>query len=192
MTKIGTAVSIILCWLWLALAATLAAAQPSDTQRRWETLNTEIIQAYRSGDFAEGIGKAEQALALAHEAFGPRHSDTLQSMNNLAALYASQGRTREAEPLLSEVLQLRRELLGPHHSGTLQSMQHLALLYASQDRAGEAEPLLSEVLQLRREVLSSRHPDTLQSMNTLAFLYRSQGRHGEAEPLHREALETVR
>ena len=54
MTKIGTAVSIILCWLWLALAAMPVAAQPSDTQRRWETLNTEIIQAYRSGDFAKG------------------------------------------------------------------------------------------------------------------------------------------
>ena len=83
MTKIGTAVSIILCWLWLALAAMPVAAQPSDTQRRWEMLNTEIVQAYRSGDFAEGIGKAEQALALAHDAFGPRHPDTLQSMNNL-------------------------------------------------------------------------------------------------------------
>ena len=94
MTKIGTAVSIILCWLWLALAAAPVAAQPSDTQRRWETLNTEIIQAYRSGDFAEGIGKAEQALALAYDAFGPRHPDTLQSINNLAGLYASQGRTR--------------------------------------------------------------------------------------------------
>ena len=67
MTKIGTSVSIILCWLWLVLAAMPVAAQPSDMQRRWETLNTEIIQAYRSGDFAEGIGKAEQALELCRE-----------------------------------------------------------------------------------------------------------------------------
>jgi len=192
MTKIGTAVSIILCWLWLALAAMPVDAQPSDTQRRWEMLNTEIVQAYRSGDFAEGIGKAEQALALAHDAFGPRHPDTLQSMNNLAALYASQGRTSEAEPLLREALQLSREVLGPHHPGTLQSMNYLALLYASQGRTEEAEPLLRETLQLRREVLGSRHPDTLQSINTLAFLYRSQGRHGEAEPLYREALEMAR
>jgi Tfp pilus assembly protein PilF len=108
MTKIGTAVSIILCWLWLALAAMPVDAQPSDTQRRWEMLNTEIVQAYRSGDFAEGIGKAEQALALAHDAFGPRHPDTLQSMNTLAFLYRSQGRHGEAEPLHREALETAR------------------------------------------------------------------------------------
>ena len=65
MTKIGTAVSIILYWLWLALAAMPVAAQPSDTQRRWEMLNTEIIQAYRSGDFAEGIGEVARFPATA-------------------------------------------------------------------------------------------------------------------------------
>ena len=95
MTKIGTAVSIILCWLWLALAAAPVAAQPSDTQhpplgdaeyRDYPGLSERCL-------CPEGIDKAEQALALAHEAFGPRHPDTLQSMNNLAALYASQGRT---------------------------------------------------------------------------------------------------
>ena len=150
MTKIGTAVSIILCWLWLALAAMPVDAQPSDTQRRWETLNTEIIQAYRSGDFAEGIGKAEQALALAYDAFGPRHPDTLQSINNLAGLYASQGRTEEAEPLLRETLQLRREVLGSRHPDTLQSMNTLAFLYRSQGRHGEAEPLHREALETAR------------------------------------------
>ena len=64
-------------------------------------------------------------------------------MNNLAALYASQGRYGEAEPLYSETLQLSREVLGPRHPDTLSSMNNLALLYPSQGRYGEAEPLLT-------------------------------------------------
>ena len=68
----------------------------------------------------------------------------------LALLYASQGRTEEAEPLLRETLQLRREVLGPRHPDTLQSINTLAFLYRSQGRHGEAEPLYREALETAR------------------------------------------
>ena len=123
---------------------------------------------------------------------GPKHPDTLQSMNNLAELYKAQGRYGEAEPLYHEALQLRGEVLGPKHPDTLQSMNNLGLYWAQGSRYGEAEPLLREALQLRGEMLGPKHPDTLQSMNNLAQLYKAQGRYGEAEPLYREALQLSR
>ena len=68
-------------------------------------------------------------------------------MSDLAALYVSQGRYDEAEPLYREALQLSREVLGERHPDTLGIMNNLAALYQSQGRYGEAEPLYTEVLQ---------------------------------------------
>ena len=45
---------------------------------------------------------------------GPRHPDTLSSLNNLAGLYEDQGRYGEAEPLYREALQACREVHGAY------------------------------------------------------------------------------
>jgi len=84
-----------------------------------------------------------------------------QSINNLAALYFSQKRYREAEPLLIKALQLGEKILGKEHPETLTSVNNLALLYQSQGRYVEAEPLFKEALQLSEKVLRKEHPNTL-------------------------------
>ncbi|MFO1434132.1 MAG: tetratricopeptide repeat protein [Candidatus Competibacteraceae bacterium] len=147
---------------------------------------------YNQGRYGEAEPLLNKALQLRREVLGPRHPNTLESLNNLALLYRSQGRYGEAEPLHKEALQLSREVLGPHHPNTLTSLNSLALLYHDQGRYGEAEPLYKEALQLRREVLGPHHPNTLTSLNNLAMLYQSQGRSGEAEPLLKEALQLSR
>jgi len=50
-------------------------------------------------------------------------------MNNLASVYASQGRNEEAEKLLSEAVEIRRRVLGEEHPDTLGSMNILAVVY---------------------------------------------------------------
>ena len=65
---------------------------------------------------------------------GEEHSDTLQSMNNLALLYQNQGRHDEAEPLYVKTLEVRRRVLGEKHPKTLLSMKRLAKFYESGKR----------------------------------------------------------
>jgi tetratricopeptide (TPR) repeat protein len=105
---------------------------------------------------------------------GPRHPDTLTSLNNLAFVYQAVGRYGEAEPLYREALLTRREVLGPRHPDTLISLNNLAALYRALGRYGEAEPVYWEALQASREVLGPRHPNTLGSLNNLAGLYQDQ------------------
>jgi CHAT domain-containing protein/tetratricopeptide (TPR) repeat protein len=138
-------------------------------------------------------GETEHSLgeALRSEVLRPRHPYTL-SLENLAQIYAAQGRYGDAEPLLRDALRVRREVLGPRHPDTLTSLNNLAELYVAQGRYGDAEPLLQEALQARREVLGPRHPGTLTSLSSIAVLYYSQGRYVEAEPLLQEALQTRR
>ncbi|TRV63677.1 MAG: CHAT domain-containing protein [Microcystis panniformis Mp_MB_F_20051200_S9] len=136
----------------------------------------------------------------------------------MAALYQSQGRYSEAEPLYKQALAISKQQLGDNHPDTATSLNNLALLYYkqalaiskqqlgdnhpdtatslnnlallydSQGRYSEAEPLYKQALAISKQQLGDNHPDTATSLNNLAALYQSQGRYSEAEPLYKEAL----
>ena len=57
---------------------------------------------------------------------GVEHPDMLTSMANLASVYWSQGRWKEAEELEVQVIETRKRVLGVEHSDTLTSMANLA------------------------------------------------------------------
>ena len=130
----------------------------------------------------------QRALAIREKALGPDHPSTAQSLNNLAALYASQGRYEDAEPLYQRALGIYEKALGPDHPDTAGSLNNLALLYDSQGRYEQAEPLYQRALAISEKALGPDHPNTASSLNNLALLYRSQGRYEQAEPLYQRAL----
>ncbi|MFM6404221.1 MAG: tetratricopeptide repeat protein, partial [Microcystis sp.] len=86
--------------------------------------------------------------------------DVAASLNNLAYLYKSQGRYKEAEPLYLQALDLRKQLLGDNHPHVALSLNNLAGLYYYQGRYTEAEPLLVEAINIFRERLGENHPHT--------------------------------
>ena len=57
----------------------------------------------------------KRSLAIYEKALGPEHPDVGTSLNNLAALYADQGRYAEAEPLYKRSLAISEKALGPDH-----------------------------------------------------------------------------
>ena len=166
------------------------ASDASDEQKLVVAARLQAVAdaGYHAGAYRASIPLAEEALRLRTEVLGEQHPSTLTSMNNLAALYDSQGRYSEAEPLKVCCLALRKEVLGERHPDTLTSMNNLAALYDSLGRYCEAEPLKVSCLVMQMEVLGERHSDTLRSMNNLAELYRAQGRYSEAEPLYVNSL----
>ncbi|MDZ8187923.1 MAG: tetratricopeptide repeat protein, partial [Nostoc sp. ChiSLP02] len=59
---------------------------------------------------------------------GEEHPDVALSLNNLAALYYSQGRYSEAEPLYIQALDIFEQRLGANHPNTITVRQNLAYL----------------------------------------------------------------
>ncbi len=100
----------------------------------------------------------------------------------------SDGRWKEAETLVVQVMEFRKKVLGDEHPETLASMNNLAVLYDNQGKYEAAEPLYVETLRLSKQVLGDEHPETLTSMNNLALLYDNQGKYEAAEPLYVETL----
>jgi tetratricopeptide (TPR) repeat protein len=119
---------------------------------------------------------------------GPEHPDTLNSMNNLASDYFSEGKYSQAEALHGETLEIKRRVLGPEHPITLVSMRNLAMAYKAQGKYAQAEALIDQTLQMRRRVLGPEHPESLSTLSRVAFLYQREGKYELAETYAAQAV----
>ena len=75
------------------------------------------------------------------KAWGPDHTSTLSTVNNLGLLYKSQGKLDEAEKMYQWSLQGKEEALGPDHTSTLNTVTNLGSLYTDQGKLDEAEKM---------------------------------------------------
>ena len=67
----------------------------------------------------------KRALEGREEMLGAKHSDTLLTVGNLAALFSKQNKLDEAELLFNRALEGQEEMLGPNHQYTLNSKGNL-------------------------------------------------------------------
>jgi tetratricopeptide (TPR) repeat protein len=77
--------------------------------------------------------KAEQmyqrALQGYEKAWGPEHTSTLDTVNNLGLLYDDQGKLDEAEQIYQRALQGYEKAWGLEHTSTLGTVNNLGNLY---------------------------------------------------------------
>ncbi len=77
------------------------------------------------------------------------YPDVAQSLNNLAALYDTQGRYGEAEPLHKRALAIREKALGPEHPDVATSLENYAALLRKTGRDTEAAKLKARAKAIR-------------------------------------------
>ena len=127
-------------------------------------------------------------------------TDRARTLNNLAVLYSSTQRMKEAEQAYAEALATYRKLAEanpdaylPYVAGTL---NNLAVLYSGTQRMKEAEQAYAEALATYRKLAEANPdaylPDVAMALNNLAILYRGTQRMKEAEQAYAEALATYR
>jgi CHAT domain-containing protein len=85
---------------------------------------------------------------------GDHHPDVAASLNNLAALYESQGRDEKVELLLLQSLGVMKSLLGDRHPNVANSLANLAWLYQSQGQYEKAIDYLQQALTLQENNLA--------------------------------------
>jgi tetratricopeptide (TPR) repeat protein len=111
-----------------------------------------------------------RALGGRGKALGADHTSTLDTVNNLGALYREQGKLDEAEKMYQRALEGREKALalGAEHTSTLSTVNNLGLLYADQGKLGEAEKMYQRALEAREKALGAEHTSTLTTVNNLA------------------------
>ncbi|KAG4432549.1 hypothetical protein IFR05_011961 [Cadophora sp. M221] len=140
------------------------------------------------GKLAEAEAMYIRALKGCEEALGPKHTSTLQTVNNLGNLYKDQGKLAEAEAMYIRALKGKEEALGPKHTSTLDTVNNLGNLYRDQGKLAEAEAMYIRALKGKEEALGPKHTSTLNTVNNLGNLYADQGKLAEAEVMYIRAL----
>ncbi len=115
----------------------------------WEILNQEVMELYRAGKYDRAVLVAQKALQVAEQNVGPEHPDVAESLNNLAALYRTQGEFVKAEPLLKRALAIWEKALGPEHPNVATVLENLVGLYRATKRDSEAKALEQRAAEIR-------------------------------------------
>ncbi|PVH67572.1 TPR-like protein [Cadophora sp. DSE1049] len=159
------------------------------------------------GKLVEAEQMYQRALQGKEKAWGPDHTSTLSTVNNLAALYKNQGKLVEAEQMYQRALQGFEKAWGPDYTSALESVNNLGNLYVNQGKLVEAEQMYQRALQgfekgklVEAEQMYQRalqgfentwgpdHTSTLSTVNNLGILYADQGKLVEAEQMYQRAL----
>jgi tetratricopeptide (TPR) repeat protein len=101
-----------------------------------------------------------RALRGKEKAWGPEHTSTLDTVNNLGILYWNQGKMAEAEEMYIRALRGKEKAWGPEHTSTLNTVHNLGILYQNQGKMAEAEQMYVRALQGYERAMGSQHPIT--------------------------------
>jgi len=154
-----------------------------------------LLQTWRNGGLQalqEGrLTDAERLLIAAleqAEKYGAEDLRVADAANDLAVLYATAGKSVEAELLFKRALVIGEKGLGTDHPGVGATIQNLGILYATQQKFQEAEPLLKRALEINLKRFGVAHSRTALTLKTLSSFYAIQGQLAEAERFIQKSL----
>jgi len=171
-----------------------AALTESDRQRlrEAEDANLEHIQLQRAGEYAEAVRIGEEVLKVRRSLLGETHTDTAQSINNLASVYLRLGDTTRAGQMLEQAIEIERAGLGELHPHFAQSLSNRAIVYMFSGEHTRAVPLLRRTSEVVRTVRGEQHPEYGQALLNLGAVYKELGDLAKAAPLYGQAADIIR
>jgi tetratricopeptide (TPR) repeat protein len=157
----------------------------SDSLDLFTAIHGQAVVLRRMGKYHEAERQSLIALEGREKELGISDPATLETVSNLAAIYRSQGKYKEAEELYKRALQ---ETEIRDNELTLMDATNLALIQNTNEYDA-AVRLGQTVLEERKAELGLEHPKTLAAMNDLAEAFRAQGNYEGAVRMHMATLD---
>jgi tetratricopeptide (TPR) repeat protein len=174
--------------------------QPSDHIAEWQRIVQEGNDAYSRRRYTEAELAFIAALRIAEKAALLEEMNKLdaeeqiatktrlaKSLNNMAALYHTQGKYNMAEDLYARCLELKKQTHGDEHLEVAISLHNLAVLHSAKRRFADAEPLYKTALELRERLQGVDHPELAQILNNYALCLKRMDRAEEAKAMEERA-----
>jgi tetratricopeptide (TPR) repeat protein len=139
------------------------------------------------GELDLATSELERSQAIRRGQLRADHPMVVQSLGNLAALYATKNEFTQAERLLREAVALGPGAYGPESVAHAVNLNTLGGVLFRMNRFAEAEPVYREASQIRLKRLGAAHPQT---RSTNISLGRTLLRIGEAGVAEGEKLLT--
>jgi tetratricopeptide (TPR) repeat protein len=122
-------------------------------------------------DRQRAVQMYQRALQGYEKAWGPEHTSTLNTVNDLGNLYKALGRLDEAEKMYQRALDGYEKAWGAEHTSTLATVNNLGNLYVDLGQLDEAEKMYQRALQGYEKAWGPEHTSTLDTVNNLGNLY---------------------
>jgi tetratricopeptide (TPR) repeat protein len=174
--------------------------QLSEHIAEWQRIVQEGNDAYAKRRLTEAELAFIAALRIAGKAVLPEELEKLnveeqaaansrlaKSLNNMAALYHTQGKYAMAEDLYKRCLELKQQIYGDDHLEVAINLHNLAVLHSAKRRFAEAEPLYKKSLQLRERLQGEEHPELVTLLNNYALCLKRMDRPDEAKAMEERA-----
>lgn len=109
--------------------------------------------------------------------------------NDIAQLFAEQGRYADSIEIYERILRERREYLSPEDHTSITLTTSLAFAYSQAGHLIQARQTYEQTIEIMEKAWGSDHPHTLAVMHDLGREYDSQRRWGDAEIIYNKALQ---
>lgn len=165
------------------LLAMPATAYPADA---WTQLDQQVTAHYRSGDVAQALASAQQALALAEREYasGPNAARLATSLNALALMVQAQNDDAQAQALLERAVSVSEKALPADHPNTDALRFNLAAVQEARQNYAAATDNYQRSLDAR----ARRQGDVLPNLQALLRIAIAQHQAAQAESLAQRLL----
>lgn len=130
----------------------------------------------------------QEVLEWQSNNLGENDIATLQTMNNLGAMYIDMQELEKAETLLRKAIDGKEKTLGVGHPLTLNSVNNLGGVYSSLSMFPEAAYMYSRALAGFSKMHGISHKSVRETRNNLAEVYMKEGDYKLAEEMFEIAL----
>ena len=167
--------------------------------RRWKSLIENGNLAYSQRRYAAAetaFGEAlKEAESWPSHGAGEMQSEIdarlTKSLNNMAALYHSQGKYKMAEDLYLKALDIKRRLYPEENEEIAVALQNLAILYSAKRDYTQAEAYFIRTLQILEKVHDNDHPDLAKALQKYAIVLDKLGRPEDSKKLESRAMKIL-
>ncbi len=159
----------------------------------WQALVEAGNAAYAVRKYTEAELKFAAALRIAEKWSNDAKNDEAnkdavtevserlaKSLNNMAALYHTQGKYKMAEDLYDRCLEIKKRIYGEEHPEVALNLHNLAAVYSAKGRWEQAEAHYKQALALREKSLGESHPDLVPILSNYALMLRRSKRDDDA------------
>lgn len=115
-------------------------------------------------------------------------TETIQILNNMAALYSAQGDINKAEACYNRALGIFTKIYGDNHPQIVYILNNLASLYSDNKQSGKAIEIYKKVIRIFEENISTTHLNLAITFNNLATIYQDNGQYDEALLLYNKSI----
>jgi tetratricopeptide (TPR) repeat protein len=141
----------------------------------WKAAVDAGNEAYANGKVAQAEIHFLEALKEA-ESFGEDDSRLALSLNNMAAVYHTQGKYTMAEPLYTRSLDIKTRIHGEEHPEVALNLHNLAVLYSARRMYPVAEKHYKRALELKGRIFGENSPELVNTLRYYAQLLKVQNR----------------